>query len=121
MRNEFRIRVYRWATADTLREFSQGFPRLRNLRSGPAIKYLEFIDNLPKAERRRFVLGDLRKSHSKAASLLGESISPSEENLLRVFYGGHELKMPGVSIRAHVGSFSEVSLNDLKIFQSRII
>jgi hypothetical protein len=114
-RNEFLIRFYRWASEDTLGQLSQGFPRLKNLKSGPALKYLEFVDNLPQTDRPQFVVAKLKQSHDRASALLNESLSPVEKSLLDKFYRGHEVAMPSTRTRAYVSSRVEMALNDLKV------
>lgn len=115
IRNEFLIRFYRWASGDTLAQLNAGFPRLKNLKSGPALKYLEFVDGLPAKDRRRFVVAQLRQSHRKAAELLGESLSSVEKSLLERFYSGHQVAMASTPIRAYVSSRVERALDDLKV------
>jgi hypothetical protein len=114
-RNEFLVRFYRWALADTLAQFNEGFPRLRNLKSGPALRYLEFLDNLAASDQRRFVVAKLKQSHRPACVLLDQPLSPAERALLGEFYRGHEVAMPATSIRAYVSSHVEMALNDLRV------
>jgi len=116
VRNNFLVRFYRWSTADTLLQFGQGFPRLQRLPSGPAMKYLEFLDGLPRRDRKRFVLAKLKKTHLKAVAALHESISPADESLLRAFYRGQTVKM-SPEFGAYVRSSSEMKVNELKILE----
>lgn len=114
-RYELLIRFYRWAADDTLAQFRAGFPRLQGLKSGPALKYLEFIGTLPRADQKTFLLARLKQAHAEAISLIGESISESEKVLLDVFYRGHEVQIPHTPLKAYYSSSAEMLLNDMRL------
>jgi hypothetical protein len=98
-----------------LGQFSEGFPRLKDLKSGPALKYLEYLNTLPKVDRRRFVLAKLKKSHLEASVLVGEPLSSAETSLLEDFYRGYEVSIPSVPTTAYISSRVEMALIDLRV------
>jgi hypothetical protein len=115
LRKEFLVRFYRWAMEDTLDQFRQGFPRLKNLKSGPALKYLEFLNDLPRDRRSQFVLAKLRKCHYEACHFLREPRSAADVSLLGEFYRGTTVVMAPSRIEAYIGSRVEMELHDLSV------
>jgi hypothetical protein len=85
------------------------------MKSGPALKYVEFINGLPRSDRKRFVLAKLKRCHPTASGFLRETLSPTELSLLDSFYRGYQVAMPETPTRAYASSRVEMALNDLKV------
>lgn len=82
LKNEFQIRYYIWATSEFKKEIDRSFASLSSFKDGAPWKLCQYMQKLNKDDQLALARGLLKRSHSDAAKLLGESISESEETLL---------------------------------------
>ncbi len=54
VRDQFVLRFYRWALEESQREFSEGFPLVRQIKSLSAIRFLDFAERLDDREKNSF-------------------------------------------------------------------
>jgi len=79
----FTLEFYRWALKDAQREYSEGFPLLRRIKSTTMTEYLEFVDKLSTSEKRNLRIGMVKATHVEGAFLAGNKLTESEDKLIK--------------------------------------
>lgn len=79
---EFNVRYYLWATSEFESEIDKSFPNLKLFKSGDVWSLYQFIQQLDKSEQFILAHSLLKRFHSDAVKVLGESVS-DEESYLR--------------------------------------
>jgi len=82
IRDQFLVRFYDWAKEDARREFSEGFPFIRQIRNLATLRFLHFAESLEKRERTVFSSALLKRSHQRAVELQQDFPSAEETALL---------------------------------------
>ncbi len=83
--DEFLVKLYQWARADFHREMAEGFPLLRGIDNRTTYGLLGLMEPLPAAERLAFARFLLRRSHQRAAEVLGEKDTGDERRFQEMF------------------------------------
>jgi hypothetical protein len=78
----FAVRYYRWALDDALRGAQEDFPGIRLVVGALAIKNYHYLSSLKDQEREAVIRAMVKRFHSRAIDLTGESLSPAEQLLL---------------------------------------
>jgi hypothetical protein len=78
----FTLQFYRWALKDAQREYSEGFPLLRRIKSTTTADYLEFVGKLSPSEKRILRIGMVKRAHAEGAFLAGDKLTESEDELI---------------------------------------
>lgn len=79
---EFQIRYYLWATSEFEREIDESFAGFSSFKNGSPKKLYQFMQQLDRKDQLILAHGLLKRRHSDAAKVLGESLSEEEESLL---------------------------------------
>jgi hypothetical protein len=85
IRDQFLLRYYRWALRESKKEFSQGFPLVRQIKGPSAIRFVHFADHLDGLEKERLSSALVKRFHERAVELTNEFSSPVEQSLLDQF------------------------------------
>jgi hypothetical protein len=85
IRDDFLVRFYLWAKADSAREFSQDFPFLRRIRNEAAIRFVEFAGRLNHGEKRIFSGAMVKRFHTRAVELLNDQPSNAGLAIINLF------------------------------------
>ena len=91
---EFQIRLYNWATMAQEKEIKEFFPSLRFVDKEFARKFL-FFQSLDPNSQTVLGRGLLQTRHEEAVKVLGESISPEAETLMRREEAFRRRQLPG--------------------------
>jgi hypothetical protein len=79
---EFQIRYYLWAISEFKKEINESFINFRSFKDGSPWKLYQFMQQLDRSDRLILAHSLLKRRHSDAAKVLGESLSEREESLL---------------------------------------
>ncbi len=81
-KQEFAVRLYRWAVLDSHEEMDAGFPLVRRLGNEHAGTYLSVMVRLDVERRRRLLTSFIKRFHPEAVELLDDGMTREEEELL---------------------------------------
>jgi hypothetical protein len=81
-KQEFRVRYYLWATSEFEREIDESFADFRSFKDGSPWKLYQFMQQLGRSDQLILAHGLLKRCHSDAAKILGESLLEEENSLL---------------------------------------
>ncbi len=82
---EFEIRYYYWAISEFEKEIGESFPILRTFKNGPIWEAHQFMQQIEKSQQLTLAKGLVRRTHPKAAEILGERLSDEDNSLLNKF------------------------------------
>jgi hypothetical protein len=89
--DEFVAKLYRWSCQDFQREMDEGFPLLRGIEGPTTYCLLSLLESLPKDKRLVLVSGLLKRFHTRAVALLGETVSAEQQELFERFSKSFEV------------------------------
>jgi hypothetical protein len=84
-RSEFEARYFLWAKEQIAKEALHGFPSLRAFSDGNPIRFLEYARNRTSEDCVNLLVARLKRLQPQAAAAFGESISASEQALIKEF------------------------------------
>ncbi len=90
IRDQFLVRFYNWAKEDSRREFTEGFPFIRQIRNLATLRFLHFAESLQKRERTVLSSALLKRSHQRAIELEHDFPTDEEEAVLNRYSNWNE-------------------------------
>ncbi len=81
-KQEFAVRLYRWAILDSHEEMDAGFPLVSRLGNGNAKSYLAVMSRLDVDRRKLLLAAFVKRFHPEAIDILDDYITGEEEALL---------------------------------------
>ena len=84
--NEFRVRFYRWALNDAVREIKEDCPLIRSVRGIAASAFLEFLDSRSEHQRIDLITSLVKRMHPGALELCGDSLGTSDHELIDGYF-----------------------------------
>lgn len=85
IKNEFSVRLYRFAVKDFACEISNSFRLLRSIKGTEAIKTVDIFESLGSDEKQRLSSALLKRSHPRAVEVSGETLDQAENDILQKF------------------------------------
>ena len=82
VKQEFAVRLYRWATRDSIEEMKAGFPLVSRVATENVESYISVMNSLDAANRQHLVTALVKRFHPQAVELLDDGMTPDEEALL---------------------------------------
>jgi hypothetical protein len=101
IRDQFLVRFYKWAKEDSRREFSEGFPFIRQIRNLTTLRFLHFAESLQKQERTALSSGLLKRSHQRAIELEHDFPTEEEEAVLNRYSNWKEDQAGELGSQSH--------------------
>jgi len=81
VRDEFEVRLYKWALMDAKREVDEDFNLLRRVKGASAMAFVAFAERLNAEDRLSLLYAQIKRRHLRAVELTKETIGRREEHL----------------------------------------
>ncbi len=79
--DEFAVRYYRWALDDAVREVREGFPLVRAVTAGLAIRAVAHLESFTGDRRLAVAAALVKRGHRRGVELAGDSWGPAEDQI----------------------------------------
>lgn len=90
--DSFKVALYRWAKSTLLSDLHADYSLLKLIRSEVAARFISFLRQLDADQQLVFAQGIVKRFHPDALHLLGESLDPRENELIKAFLDAPRLQ-----------------------------